>query len=98
MSEARQRIVMDDGSRLRLPRHVRLQFDQLRGRFAVLSPEKVFWPDDTALEILQLVDGTRTVADIVDTLCTTYDAPREAIASDTIEFLQDWCDQLLIRA
>ena len=40
-----------------LPRHVRIQFDPVRQAFAVLSPERVFWPNEISLDILRRCDG-----------------------------------------
>jgi|CXWL01.1.fsa_nt_gi pyrroloquinoline quinone biosynthesis protein D len=37
--------------------------------------------------IVELVDGRRSVAQIVDTLCEEFEVPREQCASDTLEFI-----------
>lgn len=95
MSERRRHIVTDV-SRPALPRHVRLRFDDLRQRWVVLAPEKVLWPDTVGLEVLQLCDGERTVAQIVDRLSSDYAAPRDTIDADVKEFVQSWTDTLLL--
>ena len=51
-------------SRPSLPRHVRLHFDPLRQAWALLSPEKVLWPDEVSLSILRLCDGERDISTI----------------------------------
>jgi pyrroloquinoline quinone biosynthesis protein D len=71
------------------PRGVRFQFDKVRDSWVVQAPERLFVPDEQATEILQLVDGVRTVDRIVDVLAAKYAAPREVIAADVIEMLED---------
>lgn len=61
---------------------VRLHHDKARERWVVLAPERMFVPDETALEVLRLVDGTRDVEAIIDALATRFDAPRDVIAGD----------------
>jgi pyrroloquinoline quinone biosynthesis protein D len=68
---------------------VRLQEDKARGRWIVMAPERMFVPDETALEVLRLVDGQRDEAAIVDALAARFDAPREAIAEDVGALLRD---------
>lgn len=86
-------ISIDQTSRPRLPRHAQLRFDDTRQRWVILAPERVLAPDDIAVEILQLCDGVRTVAQIVDALAAKYAAPREAIGNDVIAMLQDLADK-----
>ena len=59
----------------------------------LLAPERVLAPDEIAVEVLQLCDGVRSVADIADQLAQKYAAPREAIAADVIAMLQDLADK-----
>ena len=73
----------------RLPRGVKLQFDAQRKRWSLLAPERVFVPDEIAVEILQLCDGVATVDAIADTLAAKFGAPREEVARDVTEMLQD---------
>lgn len=80
---------LTDQSRPVLPRHARLHHDKVRGRWVLLVPERVLVPDDTAVEILQLCDGKRTIAEIVDVLAQKYVADREMIGADVIAMLED---------
>jgi len=80
-----------------LPKHVRLQFDGIRERFAVLAPERVYWPEGTAVEILKLCDGERTIAALAARLAEEYAAPVETIQADALEFIQSWTDLRLLR-
>jgi pyrroloquinoline quinone biosynthesis protein D len=81
-----------------LPRHVRIQYDPVRQAYAVLGPEKVFWPNEISLDILRKCDGARPVSEIVAELAAEYEADEEDVAADVIEFLQEWSDKLLVRA
>ena len=68
---------------------VRLQEDKARGRWIVMAPERMFIPDEIALEVLRLVDGTRDEAGIVAALAETFAAPAEVIAADVRVMLDD---------
>jgi pyrroloquinoline quinone biosynthesis protein D len=59
-------------TRPRLARHVRLTFDQARGRQVLLSPETVVVLNATGATILDLCDGERTVDEIVAQLRGRY--------------------------
>ena len=48
---------------------------------------------EIAVEVLQLCDGVRSVAEMVDQLAEKYAAPRDAIATDVIAMLQDLADK-----
>ena len=67
----------------------RLRFDQVRNTWVILAPERLFMPDEQAVEILKLVDGKRTLDSIVDDLAARFDAPRDTIAADVNAMLQD---------
>jgi pyrroloquinoline quinone biosynthesis protein D len=68
---------------------VRLHHDRARERWIVMAPERMFVPDETALEVLQLVDGARDVDAIVDALAAKFDAPRDVIATDVRAMIDD---------
>ncbi|KAI96298.1 pyrroloquinoline quinone biosynthesis protein PqqD [Rhodomicrobium udaipurense JA643] len=94
--ELRERAVVSARSAPKMPRHVRLRFDPVRGRHAVLAPERVYWPDDIAVDILKLCDGERTIAAMSATLAAEYAAPVETIEADVLEFIQGWMDLRLL--
>jgi pyrroloquinoline quinone biosynthesis protein D len=73
----------------RLPRGVRMRFDAVRDAHILLAPERTFDLDATALAVLQLVDGTRSIADIATALATTYAADRSEIEADIIVMLNE---------
>ncbi|HEU0083823.1 MAG TPA: pyrroloquinoline quinone biosynthesis peptide chaperone PqqD [Bradyrhizobium sp.] len=86
-------ISVTEASRPVLPRHARLKFDETRQLWVILAPERVLAPDDTAVEILQLCDGVRSVGLIIDQLAAKYVAERAAIGADVIAMLQDLADK-----
>lgn len=68
---------------------VRLHHDRTRDRWVVMAPERMIVPDEIALEVLRLVDGVRTLDAIVDALAAKFAAPREEIAADVAELLDE---------
>lgn len=92
-----QRPVATSAARPRLPRHVRLQFDGVRRAWALLSPEKVLWPDEVSLSILRRCDGSRSIAQISAELAAEYDADASEIEADVLAFAQDWSDRMVLR-
>lgn len=94
MSEGeRRRLVIEAGTKPRLAAHVKFRHDETRGRWVVLAPERLLLPDEPAVEILKLIDGTRSVEAVVDTLAQRFDAPRAVIAADVTALLQDLADK-----
>jgi len=86
-------ISVSEASRPVLPRHARLKFDETRQVWVILAPERVLAPDEIAVEVLQLCDGARSVADMIDQLAAKYAAERSAISTDVIAMLQDLADK-----
>ena len=86
-------ISVSEDSRPVLPRHARLKFDETRQVWVILAPERVLAPDEIAVEVLQLCDGVRSVADMIDLLAAKYAAERGAISTDVIAMLQDLADK-----
>ncbi len=70
-------------------RGVKFRFDTVRGAWVLLAPEKLFMPDQIAVEILKLVDGARSIDAMVDDLAARFEAPRDVIAADVIAVLED---------
>ena len=68
---------------------VRLHHDQARARWVVMAPERMFVPDDIALEVLRLIDGTRDETAIVGLLAEKFAAPVPVIAGDVRTMLDD---------
>ncbi|WP_292493398.1 pyrroloquinoline quinone biosynthesis peptide chaperone PqqD [Mesorhizobium sp.] len=97
MTALRERAIVSSRSAPSRPRHVRIQYDPVRQAFAVLSPEKVFWPNEVSLDILRRCDGQSTVERIIADLAADYDADAQDVAADVIAFLQEWSDKLLVK-
>ena len=87
------RLMIQEDTRLALPKHVKMRHDAGRDRWIILAPERVFNPDETAVAVLRLCDGQRSVKDIAETLSAEYQAPIEVITNDIIAMLQDLSDK-----
>ncbi len=100
MGEAspRVRAIVAADTRPVLPPHIKLRHDAGRGRWLVLAPERVFEPDDTAVAVLKLCDGARTVGDIAGELAKEYNAPKDEIVTDIVAMLQDLADKGVVTA
>jgi len=59
---------MSDSLVPRFAAGMKFRFDTVRERWVVLGPERLFLPDEHAVEILKLVDGQRSLGDIADAL------------------------------
>ena len=97
-STIRTRALIDASSAPSLPKHIKLRHDAGRGRWLILAPERVFEPDDVAVEILKQCDGAKTVGAIAETLAKTYNAPVKDILADTISMLQELADKGVVKA
>ena len=64
------RLIVDRETRPKLPPYLKLRHDAGRGRWVLLAPERVLTPDQTAVAVLQLCDGTKTVEEIAAKLRT----------------------------
>lgn len=96
MSEAPQPASVSPDARPHLPRGVRLVHNEAQGGYVLLAPERVFKADAIAVEILKRCTGEATVAEIVDDLARTFQAPRERIATDVTQLLQGLADKKLL--
>ncbi len=92
----RRRVMITSESRPGFPSFVRLQFEPVRGAWALLSPEKVMWPDAVSYDILKRCNGKATVSEIIASLAAEYDAPEDVVRDDVCGFLQTWADRRLV--
>lgn len=97
MTAARTRAIVSPAACPSLPRHIRIQFDPVRQAWAVLSPERIFWPNEVSLDILRMCDGRNTVSAISRRLAQEYEADEADVAADVDAFLQEWTDKLLVK-
>ena len=72
-------------SRSRLAAGVKFRLDAVRGMWVLLAPERLFQPDETAVEVLKLIDGERSLRAITDALAARYQAPHAVIAKDVAD-------------
>ncbi len=74
-------------TRPKLVRRARLRFDELRGGWLLLWPERGLRLNESASSIVRLCDGTRTVDEMIDAIREVTGAPRQMIAFDVHRFL-----------
>jgi pyrroloquinoline quinone biosynthesis protein D len=78
----------------RLWRLARLDYDPARQRPVLLYPEGAVLLNDTGRAILELVDGTRTVAQIAAVLSDRYQTD---VSADVAEYLSHLAERELIQ-
>ena len=74
-------------------RLARLQFDPVRNQRVLLYPEGVVLLNDTGAAILDLCDGTRSVAEIAGILGAQFNVD---VTADVLEYLDGLEQQALI--
>jgi len=80
---------MEPSAKPRLPRGVKLRHDDVRQRWTLLAPERIFEVDGTAAAVLHLCDGERDLAAIIAELANRYSAPPAVIEKDVVAMLSD---------
>jgi pyrroloquinoline quinone biosynthesis protein D len=91
------RLIVGRETRPKMPPYLKLRHDAGRGRWVLLAPERILSPDQTAVAVLQLCDGQRTVEEIAAKLAEEYSAPADVIEADVLELLQDLADKGYIK-
>jgi pyrroloquinoline quinone biosynthesis protein D len=82
-------VELDAHSRPRLPKGVKLKHDEVRARWTLLAPERIFEIDAIAAAVLELCDGERDLNAIVAELAKRYNAPPAVIEKDVVAMLAD---------
>ena len=72
-----------------MPTGVKLKVDTVRERTILLAPERTLALDGTGISIMELVDGEKTLAQIVGILAEKYEAPKQTIGDDVVAFIRD---------
>jgi pyrroloquinoline quinone biosynthesis protein D len=85
-----------DDQRPRLPRGVRLKFDEARNEWLLLAPERVIKANPIAVEILKRCDGTRSVLSLVEELATLYNADPMRVQTDVHGLLRELATKRLL--
>jgi coenzyme PQQ biosynthesis protein PqqD len=75
-------------------RLARVGYDDVRQRPVLLYPEGAMLLNETGAEILRLCDGSRTVAEIGDTLSAKYGTD---VSGDVTTYLSAMFDRELVR-
>jgi pyrroloquinoline quinone biosynthesis protein D len=75
-------------------RLARLDYDPARQRPVLLYPEGAVLLNETGKEILELVDGTRTIAEIARILGERYETD---VTADVAEYLSHLAERELIQ-
>jgi pyrroloquinoline quinone biosynthesis protein D len=89
--------MLDDATIPRFATGVHFRYNEVRDSWVLLAPERLFQPDEVAVEILKLVDGARTFGQITDALAAQFKAPRAQIAADVAALLQDLSERGALR-
>lgn len=92
------RLIVGRETRPYLPPYLKLRHDPGRDRWILLAPERILTPDRTAVEVLKLCDGKRSVEEIAKMLAKEYAAPVETIEADVLGLLQGLADKGYIKA
>lgn len=71
------------------PRGVTYRFNAARSAWVVLTPERVFLPDEIGQAILSTIDSMRTVREIAGELAARFSAPLAVVEADVLEMLSD---------
>ena len=96
-TQSPSRLIVDGATKPQMPPYLKLRHDAGRGRWILLAPERILTPDQTAVTVLQLCDGKRTVEEIAAKLAEEYSAPVEVIATDVVDLLQGLADKGYIK-
>jgi coenzyme PQQ biosynthesis protein PqqD len=87
-------MTLTSGSRPKLWKFARVQFDEARQRSVLQYPEGAVLLNDTAAEILALCDGTRTISEIAAVLKERYGSE---VLNDVQTYLSQLADRELVR-
>jgi pyrroloquinoline quinone biosynthesis protein D len=80
---------MDQASIPALRRGIRRHFDSTRGAHVLLGPERVIVLDEIAFEIVALLDGKRSIAEISSVLAIKFEADAREVKNDVTEFARE---------
>jgi pyrroloquinoline quinone biosynthesis protein D len=88
---------IDDTAVPRFGVGMKFRFDATRQAWVILGPERMFVPDEHAVEVLKLIDGQRSVAAIATDLAARFTAPVDVITADILPMLRDLAGSGAIR-
>jgi pyrroloquinoline quinone biosynthesis protein D len=82
-------MTISEKSQPKLAPGVKLKFDDKRESWLLNAPERVFLIDEIAHAIVSRFASGKSVSAICDDLAKTYEAPRDEIARDVLEMLNE---------
>ncbi len=80
----------------RLNSGVRVKHDRVRDIEVLLGPERALMLDDIGTTIMAEVDGNRSIGEISADLAQRFNAPRDEIEGDVLEFLNRLADSRMV--
>lgn len=87
---------LDPSAKPRLPRGVRLKQDEVRNEWVLLAPERLLKLNPVSVEILRRCTGEASLAEIVDDLSRSFNAPRDRIEADVDAMLSELVRKRLV--
>lgn len=87
---------MSENTVPRFARGTRLQYDRVREVWFIQAPERAFHADPIAAEVLQLVDGARSLGTVIDLLAEKFAAPRTVIAHDVLAMVAELAEKQVL--
>ena len=88
---------LDEGTILVLPHGTRLHRCAVRGRWTLLVPERVLFPCPITTDMLQRLDGERTLGAVAGAMAKEYEAPRDVVLADIAELASDLVEKSYVR-
>ena len=88
LKQLKQRVFVSVESIPKLSNHIKLHHDKVRGQWVLLAPERVLELVGPAADIIKQCNGVNSVEEIINLMCSEYNASRDEIQSDVIEMLQ----------
>jgi pyrroloquinoline-quinone synthase len=85
-----------EGGCFRLSARVRFRKDPVTGKPTLLYPEGVMMLNPTGEAIVRLLDGERSVSDLIAALAIRYQVPPELLGKDVAEYLSGLCERHVV--
>ena len=87
---------IDLGATPGLAARTRLQVDPVTGQQVLLYPEGVLVLNDTARDIVERCNGSRTLAEILESLASEYEASTDELRPDVMECIAQLVERNLL--
>jgi len=96
LEQSKKRVIVSVGSTPYLTKHIKLHHDQIRDQWVLLAPERIHELVGPAVDIIKQCDGVNSVGEIIASMCSEYNAPKDEVQSDVIEMLQSLSDKNIL--